>query len=177
MSANGKRLDDVAKLFGVARYSVVRWVKAGKIKSFGRPARVPLEDVRRLCKERGVRFPGAPVRKKPVRKLGNRHALVNLDFAKIGDEELADAEKRLKAEKIAEEIKKKRKESGELVERQKVDEALVRLAASVRSLYLKISDGFANGIAGKTPPEIQAELNERLDRYGQELRDLKWRDF
>lgn len=172
------KLIDLPPVLRISRQAVYQKWKAGDLPAEGRPAMAKWSDVVKLGVRMGIKLPsvwGGDEKVSNGKSSGKQ--LIGLDFAKISEQELADAKMRLEVEKIAEDIRKKRKDSGELVERYRVEMFLKRLSESVRNLYLNISDGFESDIVGASPAEAQMALEKRLEKYGYELTQLNWEDI
>ena len=86
------------------------------------------------------------------------------------------AKDQAQALKLALEIQKRRKEDGELISIDQYRANIARLGQKVRNLYMGIADGFLASIDGMTAPQIQNELELRLESFGKQLAELEWEE-
>ena len=168
---------EAAKILGVSRQAVYQMFEKGMLNKVGKPVRVLLRELSSLCKDRGIPFPYGD-EKKVVKKSSGKVSrngkmrLIDIDVSKVDSEELAVLKRRLDAEKVAEDIRKKRKEAGELVDRHRVAMFFERFCSSIMDSYWEIADGFDSEVVGQNPAQIRGLLEKRLDKYGQGLKHL-----
>ena len=168
---------EAAEILGVSRQAVYQMFEKGVLAKVGKPARVKWGGVTALCRDRGIPFPadlGEEKAKKASRKAfrNGKTRLLDIDVSKVDLEELGVLKRRLDAEKVAEDIRKKRKEAGELVERHRVAMFFERFCSAIMDSYWEIADGFDSEVVGQDPAQIRGLLEKRLDKYGQGLKHL-----
>ena len=78
--------------------------------------------------------------------------------------------------KIAQEVQRKRKIDGDLISIEDYRMNVSRLGQMVRKLANEIHDGFLSQISGMSPPQIQQELEIRVENYCKNLAELEWED-
>ena len=166
------RIKKLADLLDCSVRSVPRILDRYGIEKRGSPAGVEEVDVDRLMRALGKAYVKSPPKIPPP---SEEFDSVGQENGRLDDVEVMGLDE-LKAEKLRSQIRKERLNSGELMETAKFERNTDRLGKLILDGYRQIRDGWEAEVKGMTETESGAVLDRRLDRFGQFLADLKWRE-